>query len=105
MRPKGPGRTVRDEADARDCLRRVTEGGAPLAEWARKNGVLPSSLYWWRYKFQSTEQAPTRLVEVVVPRPAERHRYVIQVGALRLVVGDAFDAQAVTRLVQALRAC
>lgn len=105
MRAKGPGRAVRDEADARDCFRKAVDGGGPLSEWARKNGVAPSSLYWWRQKFQAAEQLPPRIVEVAIPAPRERHRYVVVVGDVRLVVGDAFDGEAVTRLVQALRAC
>lgn len=63
------GRSVRDEAEARELLAAVASGAQPLKSWCHANGVNPHSLYWWRSKL-SRDRTRGRVRRRVKPREA-----------------------------------
>ena len=65
-----PRRKIRDEADARRCLRSLEDSGLTLVEWAREPSVDGRSLRHWGPNLQRREPVskavpPVRLVELV----------------------------------------
>lgn len=101
-------RTIRDEADARDCLARVAASKQERGDWAREHGVDGRSLYLWSLRLPRVELAAAlRLVELVA-RPAEARppaRYTVRVGDLAVEVDDRFDDDVLRRLISVVASC
>jgi hypothetical protein len=100
-------RTIRDEADARDCLARAAASKQKRGDWARAHGVDGRSLYQWSLRLPRVEPAAElRLVELVA-RPEARPgtRYTIRVGDLAVEVDDSFDDAVLRRLISVVASC
>jgi hypothetical protein len=89
-------RSVRDEEDARELLRRWEASGESMGAWCRKNGVARQSLQWWRGRLPAAG-AVVRVAEVVLPRPGPEYRIVLGNG--REVVVGAFHPDQLRELL------
>ncbi len=104
-------RKVKDDRDARACLRSARVAGVSVGEWAREYGVDGRSLNAWRINLSrsgATEEveAKPRLVELVPAAPSRADaRYVVHVDGARIELADDFRDETLVRLVRALRAC
>jgi len=107
------GRKIRDEADARRCLRAVACAGGDAVGWARAHDVDARSLRAWRMNLErrGTGRRPDRALHVVelvaaTPTPTKPSaRYLLSVGDVRIEFDDDCSGATLTRIVQALRAC
>ena len=108
-----PGRKIRDEADARRCLRSFEDSGLTLVEWAREYAVDGRSLHGWRLNLQrralvSEPAQPTmRLVELVADQTTQdlrscptKPRYVVRIAGAEVEVGDDFKEETLARLLE-----
>jgi len=114
-------RKIRDEEDARACLREVEAAGGDLGAWARAHGVDGRSLLAWRLNLarrgrpaprrdgassKVTASTPVQLVELVPATPLyAAARYVVRVGDVELELDDDFRDETLRRLVGVLRSC
>ena len=115
-------RKIRDEDDARACLKAVEAAGGDLRAWARAQGVDGRSLNTWRQNLARREgagmrrsdtastlvrrSAPLQLVELVPTDPLRAGAlYVVRVGDLELELDDGFRDETLRRLVGVLRSC
>jgi hypothetical protein len=124
--PMRQQRKIADEHEARRCLAAARRTGEAVGAWARANGIDGRSLNAWRVNLarRGTSGTSTRrratarsaAAMVVQPRaalvelvstspPGATARYVVCVGVLRVEVGDDFDAKALRRIIEVLRAC
>lgn len=101
-----PGRKIRDERDALDCLARFERSGLEFREWVRRNQVDGRSLNCWRMSIQS-KRRPVRLVELVTEPTlaASSARYLIRSGAFEVEVGADFDQDTLFKLLEVVAAC
>ena len=106
-----PGRKIRDESDARECLAAVRVAGGDRVAWAREHRVDARSLNAWRVALERRGQtrpqatAVPQLVELVPTTRYGGARYVVDLGAARIELDDGFSADTLQRVVRALRAC
>jgi transposase-like protein len=86
------------EADAREALAEWEQSGESVVGFARRNGVEPKRLYWWRHQLKKgskvVRSAPVAPLIPVTVRVAESparwlESIVIVDGDLRIEVGDA----------------
>jgi hypothetical protein len=115
-------RKIRDEEDARACLKAAEEAGGDVRAWARAAGVDGRSLNTWRMNIARRDKsgtrragtasslagrsAPLQLVELVPAPPlCPRARYVLRVGDVELELDDGFRDETLRRLVGVLRSC
>jgi transposase-like protein len=104
-------RKIKDDRDARACLRAVRAAGISAGEWAREHGVDGRSLNAWRINLSRSGapeevEAKPRLVELVPAAPSRAAaRYVVHVDDARIELADDFREETLLRLVRALRAC
>lgn len=107
------GRKIRDEADARRCLRAVACAGGDAVGWARAHDVDARSLRAWRMNLErrGTGGRPDRalqVVELVAAPPTSTKppgRYLLSLGGVQVEFDDGCSGETLTRIVQALRAC
>lgn len=101
------GRRVRDEADARECLRAVAQSGVSRAEWARAQGVEPRSLNAWRVNLERGERRlRPGVVELVAANPPpSRSSFTVRCGPFAVEVAAGFDEHALARLLGVVAAC
>ena len=104
------GRKIRDEADARRCLRAAGSAGGSDVDWAHAHGVDARSLRAWRMNLgrrrADNEPSRLRLVELV-PTTASSPggRYVLSMGDVRVEFDDACAVDTLLKIVRVLRAC
>lgn len=104
-------RKIKDERDARACLKAATAARVSVREWARENGIDGRSLNAWRINLSrsgASEKAVSkpRLVELVPAAPARAEaRYVVRLAGADVELADDFREETLMRLVRALRAC
>jgi len=104
-------RKIKDEKDARACLKSVSRSGETLREWAKRHRIDGRSLHAWRRNLSRRTTSATagsaRLVELVpvAGSASVARRYIVRVGSAAIEVGDDFDAETLRRLLEALRAC
>lgn len=99
------------EAEAQTVLEAYEVSGLSVAEFARRHGLTPQRLRWWR-KRRAEEMAPALSfvpVHVAAPPTPEAQRApgaasmeVLLDRGRRIRVEPGFDADALTRLVRAL---
>ncbi|QRK10889.1 transposase [Archangium violaceum] len=100
------------ESEARAVLEAYEESGLSVAEFARRHGLGPQRLRWWK-KRRREEASPERsFVPVHVAAPPSREERETAAGAAsmevvlargrRIRVEPGFDADALARLVRAL---
>ena len=103
-----PGRKIRDERDALDCLARYERSGLEFREWLRRNHVDGRSLQCWRIAIEN-KRPPVRLVELVTEpqpaAPASKARYLIRTGAFEVELGADFDQDTLFKLLEVVAAC
>jgi len=105
-----PGRKIRDEVDARECLAAVRATGGDRVAWSRVHDVDARSLNAWRVVLErkassKRKGAAVKLVELVpVPRPSAA-RYIVDLGAARIELDDHCSSDTLQRVIRALRAC
>lgn len=93
-----------DEVDARACLA-AAQGSETLNAWCRANGVSAGCLHAWRRKLSKRwKREDVRLVELSVPRRVAA-RYEVVLGEVRVVVGDDFQDETLSRLLRVVAAC
>ncbi|MEZ4376538.1 MAG: hypothetical protein R3B07_37385 [Polyangiaceae bacterium] len=112
-------RKIRDEKEARRCVAAARASGN-LGQWARAHGYDGRSLHVWAMNLARRAAAPTSrakrparpaeesapvLVELVPARSTAAGPLVVQVGSVRIELGPDFDAGALRRLLDVLRAC
>lgn len=106
-----PGRKIRDEADARNCLNDARDSGTPRVEWARAHGVDARSLNAWRVILERKDAAsrPVELVELVPttgPTPvSERPPLRVRSEGLVVEVPADFDDDHLLRVLRVVAAC
>ena len=104
------GRKIRDEADARRCLRGVAVAGGDAVGWSRAHGVDARSLRAWRMNLDrrgTGRSQALQVVELVTVTPAQAAvaRYVLTIGDVAVEFDDAFSGETLARVVRALRTC
>ena len=104
-------RKIKDDTDARACLAAVRQSGGDLVAWAREHGVDARSLNAWRFNLGRGARAKRRmagkldLVELVPASTEGGARYVVDLGTARIELDEQCSADALERIVRALRAC
>lgn len=106
-----PPRKIRDAADADAQLAAARAAGLPNQTWAARNGICARSLHMWsihrRRARRHAAPATQRFVELIpassVVLPAQPLR--IRLGDVEIDVPAGFDADTLTRLLGAVRAC
>ena len=98
--------------DARVALGAHAASGLSLAAFARREGLSPTRLMWWRKQLRvQPHPAPAGAVRwlpvsirrsVSVPLPPAAHVEIAVRGGRVIRVGGPFDPQAVAQLVRAL---
>lgn len=96
------------EVEARAALRAWRKSGLSLTAFAKRQGIVPQRLYWWRNKLG--DDAAVELLPVhVPPAEAEPRRGEPVLVMLRsghmLKVGREFDELAFARVVAVLEGC
>ncbi len=80
--------------------------GKTVEEFAAGESYAPSTLRWWSSRLRRRVEAKTSksvaMVKVVRTSEARAESVVIEVGAARIIVGEAFDAALLARVVAAL---
>ena len=108
------GRKVFDEQDARRCLLAAKSWRGGLREWARANGVDGRSLNAWRVNLEGRggtrkrRRSPAqrvRLVELIEAPPKISTGFLLRVSGVEFEVGEAFEEQALGRLIRLLKSC
>ena len=99
-------------SDARAALGAHAASGLSLAAFARREGLSPTRLMWWRKQLRSrpstTPSAPVRWLPVSIRRAAPvpllpaPHVEIAVRGGRVIRVGGPFDPQTVAELVRAL---
>lgn len=104
------GRRIRDERDARECLRAAA--GSPLerAEWARDHGIDPRSLNAWRINLGRSGEPHHGMLELVAATADARvdkaaQVYTVRCGGFAVEVGPDFDEHVLARLLGVVAAC
>lgn len=102
------GLTARGRAMQR-VLVRWERSGIPLAEFARRSGLSPATLGWWRHTLRAGARTaaagrfvelPVRRVMAEVPRPEVSAPFEVVLGNGTVVrVPAAFDTAALARLL------
>lgn len=108
-----PGRKIRDEVDARACLKAARAArGKSRAQWAREHGIDGRSLNAWRMNLGSRggpagTRTKARLVELVpaTAPAAGPARYVVHCGELSVEVDDRFEEHTLRRLLEVVTGC
>jgi hypothetical protein len=109
------GLTTRGRAMQR-LLGRWERSGLTLAAFARRAGIAPGTLAWWRHTLRAGERtsAKGKFLELPVlrplpgPRPAPGPFEVVFGDGMRVRVPAVFDAEALARLLAVVvgrRAC
>ena len=102
------GLTARGRA-MRRLLARWERSGLTLAEFARRGGLPPGTLAWWRHVLRGRERpaGDARFLEVAVggsaaptPRPVPATFEVVFSDGTVVRVPAAFDAEALARLLE-----
>jgi hypothetical protein len=101
------GRKIRDEVDARRCLRTVAAAGGDTVGWSREHGVDARSLRAWRMNLDrrgTGRSQALQVVELVTATPAQASvaRYVLSVGDVAVEFDDACSGETLARVVRAL---
>ena len=102
-------RKIKDENEAKRCLRAMDQSGVPPREWARQHGIDGRSLRAWRMNLdrrQRGEASSLQLVELVpttAAKPAARYR--VRCGAFVVELDEYFDDQVVSRLLAVVARC
>jgi hypothetical protein len=96
-------RKVRNDEDARSCLKAAEASRLPRAVWARRNGVDARSLNAWRVNLERARPRP-RLVELVPTRPVAV-RYTVRFGDFEVEVDEWFEADVLRRLLEVVASC
>ena len=103
------GRKIRDEADARECLKSASASGVTRVAWARAHGVDARSLQAWRLILERKEVSaqPVEFLELVpTPSPSGPPNALrVSKGGLVVDVPAEFDERHLLRVLQVLLAC
>ena len=120
--PVASGRKIKDETEARRCLRAANLAGCSAGEWARAHDIDGRSLNSWKVNLarRGTRAAPRRR-KAEAPRPAHAlvelvpagssaklatgGRYVLDVAGARLEFDDGCSVATLRRALEALRSC
>lgn len=120
--PVASGRKIRDETEARRCLRAASLAGRSAGEWARAHGIDGRSLNSWKVNLarRGTRAAPRRrkpevkrpahaLVELVPAGSSAKlpaaARYVLEFAGARVEFDDYCSVATLRRVLEALRSC
>ena len=108
------GRRIFSEQDARRCLAAVKASRRELATWAYEHGVDGRSLNAWRVNLEGRggtrkrRRSPAqrvRLVELIEAPPKISTGFLLRVSGVEFEVGEAFEEQALGRLIRLLKSC
>lgn len=87
--------------EAAKLLESWREEGGDLAAFCRRRGLSSDTMYRWRTRL--SPPSPPRLVEVAATASAARYELVA--GRVRVLVGDDFTEETLTRLLRAALSC
>lgn len=88
-------------------VRRCERSGLDLAEFARREGIKPKQLYWWRWRLRSSgdparavtpEFLPVRVVTSAPPTPTTPIEIALPNGRI-VRVGPGFDPATLERVL------
>jgi hypothetical protein len=105
---KGTDRLTARGRSMQRLLTRWERSGLTLAEFARRAGMSPGTLGWWRHALRAGEptpgdgrflELPVRSALVEAPRPAPATFEVVFGDGTVVRVPAAFDAEALDRLL------
>jgi transposase-like protein len=82
-------------------IEEVRAGGARVSEVAKRLGVSSSAAYLWVKEAAPAPAAPT-FAKLVRAQAKPANEMVLEVGTVKLRVGDDFDAALLRRVVAAL---
>lgn len=106
------GRKIRDEADARRCMKAAESSGETLGEWASAHGVDGRSLHSWslnltgrRGRQAGSAGKTLQLVELVAERASVSSKFTVRVGGVAVEVDENFDESALRRLLAVVGSC
>lgn len=96
--------------EMRRLLARHERSGLTLSEFARREGMVPATLYWWRRQLRDAEitpPPPVSFTEVsTVAAGVERIGFeVVLDGGTTVRVPERFDPTALRALLETLREC
>jgi len=96
--------------EMRRLLARHERSGLTLSEFARREGMVAATLYWWRRRLRDAEigvPAPVSFTEVsaVMAKDVGRGFEVVLDGGTTVRVPERFEPAALRMLVEALRGC
>jgi transposase-like protein len=96
--------------EMRRLFARWERSGLTLSEFARREDLVPATLYWWRRRLREAEgTAPAAVsfteVSGVVAAAGGRGFEVVLDGRTTVRVPERFDAAALRMLLETLREC
>ncbi len=111
-----PGRKIRDESDARACLRAVEASGLERSRWARQHGVDARSLNAWRLNLARREVSTGAVTFVeLVPdldgdswegRAVDTSRTLrLEAGLYAIEIPEDFDEVHLSRVLRVVATC
>ena len=107
-----PGRKIRDEAEAQQCLDRVAASHLTRVAWARQQGIDARSLNAWRLileRRQAQDEAQTdclQLIELVPSKPPKTSRpLTLRCGAWSIDVTADTDLGLLGKVLGVVEAC
>lgn len=92
-------------ADAQSILEFWPSSELSLSAFARRHGIDPRRLYWWRGRLRQTAGTPISFKEVKLPHATSEGSGTFEVvlrSGLVVRVANSFDAAALRRLIAAL---
>lgn len=87
--------------DARRAFARQATSGLSVWEFARREGVDPQKLYWWRQRLTAVTPRPA-FVEISAPAPVEQHVELELESGRVLRFSATLAPEALRKLVDAL---
>ena len=107
-----PGRKIRNEAEAQQCLDRVAASNLTRVDWARQQGIDARSLNAWRLileRRQAQDETQTdrlQLIELVPSAPPATSRpLTLRCGAWSIDVAADTDLVLLGKVLGVVEAC
>jgi transposase-like protein len=96
--------------EMRRLMARHERSGLILSEFARREGIVPATLYWWRRRLRKMQNTPPPSVSftevsAVAGTEVGRGFEVVLAGGTTVRVPERFDSVSLRTLLETLREC